>query len=73
MSWPFGFFTSIGEAEKSKSGPSVAGQFGLSAGLVGRHPPVQTSLASGCCDHRSLPVFMSNASTASVVSCAGSA
>ena len=53
-SWPFGCFTSIGDAEKSKSGPSFAGQFGLSGGFVGRQPPAQTSLASGCCDHSEL-------------------
>ena len=65
-------FTSAGDAEKSKSGPSVSGQFGLS-GFFARQPSVQVSFGMSCWNHRTLPVLMSSATTASVIGCGGSA
>src|SRR5215510_14540337 len=71
MSWPFDFFASIGDAEKSWSGPCSAGQRGLS-GFFAWQPIIQTSLGTGCATHLIVPLSRSIAITASVVGCCGS-
>src|SRR5204863_9261351 len=71
MSWPFDFFASIGDAEKSWSGPCSAGQRGLS-GFVAWQPIIQTSFGTGCATHLIVPLSRSIAITASVVGCCGS-
>ena len=63
---------SIGVAEKSKSGPSVSGQAGLS-GFVGWQPMAQWSAGMIWLYQRTAPVFWSNAITALVIFCGGSA
>ena len=64
--------TSDGDAEKSKSGPSFEGQFGLS-GFSARQPMVQLSFGVVWFTHFTVPLSMSSAITASVVFCDGSA
>src|SRR4051812_42038023 len=65
--------TSVGGAEKSKSGPSVSGQAGFDPSFFCGHPPVQLSPVVAWRTHLMTPVLMSSASTASVVFCTGSA
>ena len=64
--------TSDGDAEKSKSGPSVDGQLGLS-GFCARQPMVQLSFGVVWFTHFTVPLPMSSAITASLVFCDGSA
>jgi hypothetical protein len=53
--------TSTGDAEMSKSGPCVAGQFRLIA-LVGGHCQIHTSFGTICFDQRIRPSARSSAS-----------
>src|SRR5215831_1505772 len=71
MSCPFDLFASIGDAEKSWSGPCSAGQRGLS-GFFAWQPIIQTSFGTGWATHLIVPLSRSIAITASVVGCCGS-
>src|SRR2546426_11786346 len=71
MSRPFGGFVRIGEAEKSKSGPTSSGQFGFGAWPRPPHPRIHTSFGVTWLDHSSFPVLRSKATTASLVGCGG--
>ncbi len=82
---PSAFVTSAGDAEKSKSGPTSFGQFGLSPNFAlpaagpGARPaaaarsPGSTTSGMIWFTQRILPVVKSNATIASLVRGAGSA